>query len=232
MFEIDQDSFTKVPEAALVNQLTAMHRIWNKRGIYYKGQVNAPVSNNPVAENCPTVNDWELTLGRLALGREPQTPLAAELAEDPGLGIIKDLIFNFRGSVLVSMLKLTTRLLRLAVGEELFNAYVNDFFDKVFPELLPVIVAEEFAVYILSKNIKVPYLGKILEYELYSIYTAIDKINRTVSFNFDPAPVFCALENACLPDEQLMNKTVKMEIVYEQPSLKSELLNYNQVVHI
>jgi len=232
IFEIDPDSFTKVPEAALVNQLTAMHRIWNKRGIYCKGQVKAPVSNTPVVENLPSVNDWEFTLGRLALGKEPQTPLAAELAKDPGLGIVKDLIFNFRGSVLVSMLRLTTRLLRLSVGEELFNAYVNDFFDKAFPELLPVIVAEEFAVYILSKNIKVPYLGKILEYELFSIYTAIDKINRTVSFNFDPAPVFVALENARLPGEQPMNKTVKLEIVYEQPSLKSELLNYSQVVHI
>ena len=93
-------------------------------------------------------------------------------------------------------------------------------------------VAEEFAVYILSKNIRVPYLEKILEYELFSIYTAIDKINRTVSFNFDPAAVFVALENARLPAEQPMNKTVKLEIVYEQSSLISELLNCNQVVHI
>jgi len=232
IFEIDLDSFAKVPEAVLVNQLTAMQRIWNKRGIYYRGQVKTPVSNIPVVDELPSVNDWESALGRLALGKEPQTPLAIELAEDPGLAIIKDLIFNFRGSVLVSMLKLTTRLLRLSVGEELFNAYVNDFFNKAFPELLPVIVAEEFAVYILSKNIKVPYLGKILEYELFSIYTAIDKVNRNVSFNFDPAHVFAALENARLPAEQPMNKTIKLEIVYKQSSLISELLNCSQLVHI
>ena len=232
MFEIDPDAFMKIPEAAITNQLITMQRIWDKRGRHYKKkeQKSPPVPEQNFDETI-SVNDWESTMGKLILGKKPENKLAKELLKDKGIPIIKDLVFNFRGSILVSILKLTTRLLRLSVGEELFNKYVTDFFDTIFPELLPVVLAEEFGVYILSKNINVLYLEKIFEYELISIYTAIDKQNRSVNFNFDPKPVLAALENTQLPAEQLMNKTIKLQVVYDQPALSNELLNFNPVIH-
>jgi uncharacterized protein (UPF0276 family) len=232
MFEIDPESFTKVPEAAITNQLITMRQIWDKRGFYYKSRKSVqPSITNENFDETISVNEWENTLGNLVLGKEPKNELAKELSKDKGISIIKDMVFNFRGSVLISMLKLTTRLLRLSVGEERFNKYVEDFFENEYPELLPVIVAEQFAVYILLKNTKVLYLENILEYELFSIYTAIDKQNRSVNFNFDPSPVFAALENAQLPAVQPMNKTVKLQVVYDQPSINKELLSFSPVVH-
>jgi len=75
--------------------------------------------------------------------------------QDKGIAIVKDLVFHFRASLLVSMFRLTTRLLRLSVGEEVFNIYIADFFSSALPELLPVILAEQFSDYVISLPLEV-----------------------------------------------------------------------------
>lgn len=232
MFEIDPDAFIKTPEAAIRSQLIAMQRIWNKRGRNYrKKELKHPVNIEQVFNETISVNDWECTVGKLISGKNSENELAKELLNDKGIAIIKDLVFNFRGSVLISILKLTTRLLRLSVGEDAFNKYVDDFFDSAIPELLPIIAAEQFSEYIKSKKITVPYLEKILEYELASVRTAIDKQNRSVSFDFDPLPVFAALENAKLPAGQFVNKSVNLQVVYDQQVLENEYPGFSPVFH-
>jgi hypothetical protein len=232
VFEIDPESFNKVPKSAIINQLFNMRQIWDRRGYYYRQKKRKPgtITEQSFDENI-SVNDWECTVGKLVLGNNPGNELAKELLNDKGIAIIKDMVFNFRGSVLISMLKLTTRLLRLSAGEDFFNKCVNDFFDQVFPELLPVVMAGQFSTYIKSNHIEVPYLEKVLEYELASIYTAIDKQDRSVSFDFDPQPVFAALENAKLPAEQPEDKSVILQVVFDESSLKSELPGFIPVAH-
>ena len=233
MFEIDPESFVKVPGAAIRDQLITMQKIWDKKGKFYKNNGNKRhVQAEYNFEENTTASDWEYTLGQLVLGRNPGNELANRLLKDSGIEIIKDLIFNFRGSVLISVLKLSTRLLRLSVGEALFNKYVNDFFYEAFPELLPVVLAEQFAAYLKLNNISYRYLDKVLEYELASIHTAIDKQIRNISFDFDPQPVFTALENAVLPPVQSAEKTVILQVVFEDVLLKSDLPSYSPVFHI
>jgi uncharacterized protein (UPF0276 family) len=232
IFEIDPDSFIKTPETAIVNQLTAMRRLWNKKGIYYKPSL-LPLITKPgiLPEEPITVSEWERTLGNLVLGKEVNTATGYELAMDNGLGIIKDLVFNFRGSILISMFKLTTRLLRLSVGEELFYDYIRGFFSDSPPELLPVIVAEQFSNYIKSENIEIAGLDKILEYELASVYTAIDRKNRCVNFNFDPLPLFSSLERAMLPDAPLTEKETVLQVVFEKPNAENDPVGFKPVFH-
>ncbi|MDR3695522.1 DUF692 family multinuclear iron-containing protein [Mucilaginibacter sp.] len=232
MFEIDPESFTKVPQAAIRNQLNTMRQIWDKRGYYHRKRKMKPA-------NCPeqcvneaiNVSDWEYTLGKMVLGKVVDNALSKELIHDKGIAIIKDMVFNFRGSVLISTLKFSTRLLRLSVGEALFNTYVNEFFDTAAPELLPIVAAEQFSAYIKSNQIAVPYLGKVLEYELASIHTAIDKQKRTVNFDFDPAPLFAALQCARMPSEPLVAKALNLQVVFENPETTAGTFTFNPVVH-
>ncbi len=231
MFEIDPESFTKVPESAITNQLITMRRIWDTRGFYYRKRNKKPSGSveQPI-EEIKSVNQWECTLGKLVLGHEPENVLGKELLNDGGISIMRDMIFNFRGSVLISMLKLSTRMLRLWVGEAEFKRHVETFFNGVYPELLPVVVAEQFSDYVKANELSVPYLEKVLEYELASIHNAIDQQTRSVTFDFDPMPLFAALEKAELPDEPLAEEPVVLQIAFDRPVLKSEL-NYSRVVH-
>ena len=230
MFEITPDYFMKVPEAEIRGQLIKMRRIWDKKGNQFKIHIPDRCERKTFDESI-SVREWEHTVGSIILGRKPESILADELLQDKGVAIVKDLVFHFRASLLVSMFKLTTRLLRLSVGEEVFNIYVEDFFSSVFPELLPIILAEQFSVYVTSNRFKVPYLLQIMEYELATIHTAIDKQTRHIKFNFDPLPVMAALEKAELPGEQIEEKCIELQIVYQQEPLFTELPEFVPVVH-
>jgi hypothetical protein len=215
IFEMDPDAIKKVPERALTDQLTAMHRAWEKRGLNYRQPIaGQPKEPEGLAEKPITVNEWERTLGGLVLGQPSASMLGAELERDKGVGIIKNIVFNFRGSVLVSTLRLTTRLIRLSVGEETFYKHIQDFFAGYFPELLPVVMAEQFAAYLKSNCADVLYLEQMMAYELASIRTAIDKQNREIKFNFDPAPLFASLEKVRLPSAPLIEKEVTLQVVF------------------
>jgi hypothetical protein len=230
IFEIDSDAFMKTPEKAIVNQLNEMHRLWNKRSMYSKIVKPAQCPVETPSETI-SVGEWESTLGKLVLGGEPETALGFELSQDKGLGIIKDLVFHFRGSILISMFKLTTRLLRLSLGEEVFYSCINGFFGDSKPELLPVVVAAQFAAYIKSLDLAVFGIEEILEYELASVYTAIDKQGRSVNFSFDPLPMIASLEKARLPDEPPIENQVTLQVVFEKVGLTNDVAAFNPVFH-
>jgi len=231
MFEITPDYFMKVSEAEIRGQLVKMKKIWDKKGSHYKSW-RVPLRHNDKAfDESISVRQWENTVGNLILGRDPETALSNELAQDNGIGIVKDLVFHFRASLLVSMFRLTTRLLRLSVGEEVFNIYIADFFSSALPELLPVILAGQFSDYVIAQQFDIAYLDKIMAYELATIHTAIDKQTRNVIFDFDPAPFMASLQKARLPDEQLAEKRIMVQVVYEKQPVMSELPEFVPVVH-
>lgn len=227
IFEMAPDYLIKIPEREIRDQLIKMHRIWDKRGNEYKKKDTRQKKHN-YDESIP-VNEWETTIGKLILGKNPENTLSKKLQKDKGIAIIKDLVFNFRGSMLISLLKLSTRLLRLTIGELAFNHYINDFFYSFTPELLPVILAEQFLAYIKAKKItdKIRYLEEILEYELAAIHNAIDKQGRSVLFDFDPVPVLAALNNTQLPSAQLNRELHIINI----PASANELPEFVPVVH-
>jgi hypothetical protein len=232
MFEITPDYFMKVPEADIRDQLIKMRKIWDKRGKHLKKPAGKSITAaKHVIDESTSVNEWEYTLGKLILGKNPESQLSKELQEDKGIEIIGDLVFHFRGSLLVSMLKFTTRLLGLSVGEEIFNQYIVDFFDNYSPELMPVMLADQFSSYIMAKQLKVPYLEKILEYELASIHTTIDKKNRAVCFDFDPLEVFTALDNVRLPGMQAAGEIILLDITYNPMLAENDLPEFTPVIH-
>lgn len=60
--------------------------------------------------------DWEDSLAALATGRHTDSSLRQELACDPGITVLRDLINAARAGADVEQLKLATRLLRLTHG--------------------------------------------------------------------------------------------------------------------
>ena len=104
--------------------------------------------------------------------------------------IINELIFHFRASAIVSSLKMTTRLLKLSLGEEKFNADLSDFFAKSDSHLFPYATAKQFAEYLVEKDYKIKYLYGVLDFEMAAMTTAIDDTTRKVEFDFNPLPVF------------------------------------------
>ena len=166
-------SFVPVVGLDLVEeQIDRLHALWRRR---------APLVTQPsVAQSLPIVvsspgvsvasqdaempDTWERALGSLVIGRSSNGDLLRELGADPGVKLIAGLIFEFRASMVVGTLRLTSRLLLLALGQ---TAFLNNS-ARLLPEDPAAVVrislqAEAFDRYIRELHLEVPHLAKVLE---------------------------------------------------------------------
>jgi len=147
---------------------------------------------------------WERALGRLVVGKaaddiSPQ--LALELSEEPGVRIVERLIHEFRGSMIVRVLPLTSRFIMLALGTEAFRTILADYWSKVTPQMYASVEAESFAEYMNGLKLKVPHLAKVLEFERATALTNTDGVARVVQFDFEPMPMLRAIAECRHPEE-------------------------------
>jgi hypothetical protein len=117
---------------------------------------------------------WENALGGLAIGRPEDDRVAHELAADPGVGVVYRLIQEFRASMIVSVFRLTARLIMLALGPDVFRVILEDFWSKSPPQPFASAEAEAFADHLETLDLKVPQLAKVLEFERAVLATLID----------------------------------------------------------
>ncbi len=145
--------------------------------------------------------EWEAVLGALAIEAEPPaSDLVDELAGDPGLEIIRRLIAEFRASMLVSAVRLTSRLLMLALGPDVFRAILQDYWQKNPPRAFAASEALTFLDYLAAVGLQVPRLHEIVAYERAAIETILDGRARVVHFGVDPLPMLRALAEGRLTD--------------------------------
>jgi hypothetical protein len=124
-----------------------------------------------------------------------------ELASDPGVALINHLACEFRASMIVSVLRLTSRLLMLALGSDIFRSFLEEFWSKTPPQLFASSEAQAFATYLEALDLKVPQLKKVLEFERAVMATLMDDAPRVVTFDFDPLPLLRGLAEGRLTTE-------------------------------
>jgi len=148
----------------------------------------------------PSPAEWEQALGLLSIGRSIENGAATDLAADPGVAVVVKLIHEFRASMIVSVLPLTSRLMMLALGANTFRMILEDFWSKTPPHQFASSEAEEFAIYLEALDLKVPHLAKVLEFERAAVATLTDAQARVVAFDVDPLPMLRALAEGHLPE--------------------------------
>lgn len=163
------------------------------------------------------VQSWESALGSLAIGRAPVDGLGTQLAADPGVGIMRRLIQEFRASMVVGVYRLSCRLLMLTLSPDIFRAILEDFWTHEPPRQYSYSEAEAFIAYLRGKNLRLPWLDKILEFEKAAIETQLDGHSRVVKFSADPFPMLRALAEGRLPEIIPQEGDYEIEITPEGP---------------
>lgn len=163
------------------------------------------------------VADWEIALGSLVIGREPASSLAAELASDPGIALVRELIHEFRASMVVGVYRLSCRLMMLALTPDVFRAILEDFWRHEPPRQYAASEAEAFIAYLRAKNFRLPQLAKVLEFEKAAMDTLLDGQPRVVHFSSDPFPLLRALAEGRLPTEIPREGDYDIELKPEGP---------------
>jgi uncharacterized protein (UPF0276 family) len=155
----------------------------------------------PRSAPAASVTEWESALGGLAIGRAPDTALGEELAADPGTALVCDLVHQFRASMVVSVYRLSCRLMMLALTPDVFQAVLEDFWTHESPHPYAASEAEAFIAFLRTKNVlRIPKLEKVLEFEKAAMDTLLDGQTRVVRFSADPFPLLRALAEGRLPD--------------------------------
>jgi hypothetical protein len=201
IFEVFSSFLPTFGVDGVLDELERIKKLWELRrtlrSVPSKTETGSLQSNTQVA----TVAEWEAALGGLAIGRAPATALAKELASDPGIGVIRDLIREFRASMVVGVYRLSCRLMMLALTPDVFWTILEDFWSHEPPHQYGASEAEAFIAYLRTTSvIKIPKLEKVLEFEKAAMDTLLDGQTRIVRFSADPFPLLRALAEGRLPD--------------------------------
>jgi uncharacterized protein (UPF0276 family) len=165
----------------------------------------------------PDPPEWEVALGNLVVGREPTSALESELDSDPGTQLVRGLIKEFRGSMVVSVYRLTSRLLMLALGPDVFRAILEDFWRTAPPQQYAGTEADAFAEYLLGRGLRLPQFESILAFERAALHTLRDGQPRVVRFSVPPLPMLRALADGELLEEPGEPGEYEIEITDEAP---------------
>lgn len=213
IFEILPDFIPQLGLKGICQQLEKLNQIWDNRSSQSDYDLSTDISahtnlciSSKIEINKFDINNvspsiWEKALGSLVINRECTEQLAHKLAEDPGIEIIRKLVWNFRAGMIVSNLKLSCRLLMLSKGDEFFQQLLDDFFSAYSPEIFASAEAEAFAVYLESIELNEQYLSEVITFELAAINSLIEEKEQTINLSYDPTQLLQPLTQGYLPHE-------------------------------
>ncbi len=202
---------------AIQRELEKLHELWTHRRPG-PGSGPAPRTRHGApGDGRPAPLEWETALGSVVIGRAPSNHLEEALATDPGARLIQGLVKEFRGSMVVAVYRLTSRLLMLALGPEVFRALLEDFWSRTPPRQYAGTEADGFADYLVARGLRIPQLQSILAFERAALETLRDGQPRVVSFNVDPLPMLRALADGKLLDNPGTPGRYEIEVTADGP---------------
>jgi uncharacterized protein (UPF0276 family) len=199
-------------------QLERVHDLWSLRQPRTEPADRRPAPTSvTTAETTITPRYWERALGSVVIGQEPSSELERELARDPGTRLVASMIEEFRGSMVVGVYRLTSRLLMLALGPDVFRALLEDFWKTAPPRQFGGSEADAFADYLLARGLRLPQFEAVLAFERAAVHTLRDGRPRVVSFGVAPLPLLRALTDGVLPDDSGEPGEYEIEVRQDGP---------------
>jgi len=213
VFEIFPSFVPHVGLDLVKDQLEWLHSVWQRRKVS-EGVRPSPITlrSEPAGPDLVPPAMWERALGRLVVGKAADDEIGRELLQEPGVQVVERLIHEFRGSMIVRVLPVTSRFLMLALGTEGFRTILADYWSKCTPQMYASMEAHSFARYLAALGLRVPHLAKIVEFEQAVLATQIDEQIRIVKFDFEPLPLLRAISEGRLPKEPPQTGDFEIEI--------------------
>jgi uncharacterized protein (UPF0276 family) len=220
-----------VPEVGLPlirDQLVALRELWELRRTAPNMESRSPghrVGFSAADAGCvdPSPQQWEEVLGGLVVGHPTAGQLSEELASDPGIGILRTLVGQFRASMVVAVLTLTSRLLLLSLGRESFEVLLQGFWSRCPPQMYGILEGQAFGDYLRSLDLRVPQLSAVLDFELAALATIADGRTRVASFGIEPIPLLRALAESRLPSDKLQAGRFEIELTGQEATTTLDL---------
>ena len=174
--------------------LERIRRVWSRP----RGRVST-VTRTCTPVTGPSAEAWEHALGSLAIGEPPSTPLARALATDPAVGLLAKLVMQGRAGMVTGALRLTVRLLVIALGPDATFALLERFCRASPPRPFASAESEAFAAWLAGQELALPYLADALAFDLASGRAESTGEPVEVTLSIDPRVLCEALGRGELP---------------------------------
>jgi hypothetical protein len=160
----------------------------------------------------PSPADWETALGRLAIGRDPSTPLEYALANDPGIAIVRTLVHAVRSGTLIDALPLSSRLLQLSLGADGVRALIDRYLAGVAPLPYATDEAIRYAGWLRDERLSIATLDDVLGFEIACCRAVAAGGRESSTWRHDPDAVLGALLERRLPEVVPLPDAVTIDV--------------------
>lgn len=205
MFEVIPDylAVKDISIEQLHAQLHVLKQLWNTRGsrmpMTYTHALGTAGDRRQLS--APALTEYEHALAKLVNRRPPKDALQIELASDPGVEVLQNLVTSVRAGMLVDLLTLSYRLMVLNLGEQAVRELMDDYWRETLPEPFAAEEAKRFATFVKQQNLTIPHLPEVLAYEVASIEYLSTGHAAKVNFSCDPRVLLSALHTGKLPEQ-------------------------------
>lgn len=185
----------------ITDELKKLHELWriNKNATKNQEQKKPLPKQGNHKEVKFTPKQWEESLASVILKQDVKGELPEQLKKDSAIEVIRSLIGEFRASMIVGTLKLSSRLMMLTMKGE-FEVLLKKFWQTKTPELFATSEAKNFVQYLRDQKISMPYLENVLEFEQTALEVLETGKIKSVKFDYDPLVILRSLAERKLPE--------------------------------
>lgn len=144
---------------------------------------------------------WENSLAMLAIGRSPldDQPIAGELARDPAIGLLRELVGAGRSGRVVSSLPLTIELLVTTLGIEGVDGLLDDYAATTEPALWGSAEGRQFAEWAARALADLQYVQAAIRLDRAALDSVLTEQPQTIELTVDPIALITAIHNQQVP---------------------------------
>lgn len=218
IFEILPEHVPAVGLDGVHRQLEALNVLWELRPTRARPHLlpaMSPDRKEPDATDFAEVSAWETALvNALDMTSTDEASVVDPLHRDPGIGILRQLVGDFRRGSLARTLRYTTTALLAGLGRRETHALLDGYFGSQPPDAYSAVEAHHFACYLLERPQvlqRVPHLSEVVQFEHALVRATIFGADSDVQWTADPTAILEALALGRLPTE-LPTTTSRMHI--------------------
>lgn len=152
-------------------------------------------ANSMVEDKNDSPHLWEAALGGLAIGRPADGDLSEELARDPAIDLLTELVGAGRKGRIASALMITVELLLARHGATGTSAVLDAYAMATDPALWGSREAEQFAVWLTDRQPDDPELITAMRLDLAASRAAVTGQTETVHVLCDPTELIAAVRS-------------------------------------
>jgi uncharacterized protein (UPF0276 family) len=203
MFELLAEHVEAVGLDGVDRQLCALGELWELRpptawtGPPLPSALVAPATAHEVAE----VRSWEVALYDSITGRQ-STPDATTPLRDPGVGVYRELIADFRRGSLAQAARYTVTMLLLGLGRAETNELLDGYLATVPAQVYRALEVERFCRFLEGRSDvlrRVGHLDEVVSFERALVRATVLGEDSLVQWRADPTAVLGALDRGTLP---------------------------------